>query len=126
LLSLRVFVLPVPLPSHGQLTAPKPSTPEWTTANELASRLARRQIFAALPMDTMERLRHDLVSVAVGGDEILTQGDHGDRFYLIESGKVEILEDGSFRRAESEGESIAEIALLRDTPPTATVRAIRR
>jgi CRP-like cAMP-binding protein len=77
-------------------------------------------------MDTMERLRHDLVSVAVGGDEIITQGDHGDRFYLIESGKVEILEDGSFRRAESEGESIAEIALLRDTPPTATVRAIRR
>jgi hypothetical protein len=25
--------------------------------------------------------------------EIITQGDHGDRFYLIESGKVEVLAD---------------------------------
>jgi CRP-like cAMP-binding protein len=126
LLSLRVFVLPVPLPFSRATHRAQAVDARVDSANELGSRLARRQIFGALPMDTMERLRHDLVSVAVGGDEIITQGDHGDRFYLIESGKVEILEDGSFRRAESEGESIAEIALLRDTPPTATVRAIRR
>jgi MFS family permease len=82
-------------------------------------------IFAPLPLATLERLTHDLVEVEAGeGEEVITEGDLGDRFYLIASGEVEVLEHGVHRRNQAAGESFGEIALLRDEPRTATVRAL--
>jgi CRP-like cAMP-binding protein len=82
-------------------------------------------IFAPLPLATLERLTHDLVEVeAAEGETVITAGDRGDRFYLIESGEVEVLEDGIHRRNQAVGESFGEIALIRDEPRTATVRAL--
>jgi MFS family permease len=84
-------------------------------------------IFAPLPLATLERLTHDLVELEVdAGSEVITQGDIGDRFYLIDRGRVEVLEDGAHRRSQGEGESFGEIALLRGEPRTATVRATER
>jgi MFS family permease len=82
-------------------------------------------IFAPLPLATLERLTHDLIEIDVSaGVEVITQGDVGDRFHLIESGQVEVFEDGRSCRIEGVGESFGEIALLRGEPRTATVRAI--
>ena len=82
-------------------------------------------IFAPLPMDTLERLSHDLVSVTpTPGEEIVTQGEPGKRFYLIAEGEVEVQIDGSLRRTEGAGECFGEIALLNDVPRTATVTAL--
>jgi MFS family permease len=86
--------------------------------------LRRDEIFRPLPVDTLEGLSRDLVPVeAEPGDEVITQGDHGDRFYIIDSGAVEIFEDRTRRREQGEGESFGEIALLHDVRRTATVRA---
>jgi hypothetical protein len=81
-------------------------------------------IFEPLPVATLERLTHGLFSVrAAAGEEIITEGDAGDHFYLIDRGEVEVYGGGSFRCTQGAGESFGEIALLRDVPRTATVRA---
>jgi MFS family permease len=95
--------------------------------NEERYRLLRESsIFSPLPVDALEGLTRDLIPVsAASGEEIITQGESGDRFYVIASGEVEVFQDGSFLRTESDGESFGEIALLRECERTATVRATR-
>ena len=86
--------------------------------------LRDHSIFAPLPMEALERLSHDLIPVApAAGEEIVTQGEPGKRFYLIAAGEVEIHIDGSFRHRHGAGECFGEIALLNDVPRTATVIA---
>jgi MFS family permease len=86
--------------------------------------LRDHSIFAPLPVAISERLARALVEIhPVDGTEVISQGDHGDRFYLIASGEVDVIRDGVFRRTMGPGEGFGEIALLRDTPRTATVRA---
>lgn len=82
------------------------------------------RIFAPLPIATKERLACSLVGIrAPDGAVVIAEGDIGDRFYLVAEGTLEVYEGGSHRRTMGPGEGFGEIALLRDTPRTATVRA---
>jgi MFS family permease len=81
-------------------------------------------IFSQLSPPVLEQLAARLTPVrAQTGEEIIRAGDHGDRFYVVGSGEIEVLLDGRPPRRESAGSYFGEIALLRDVPRTATVRA---
>ena len=78
-----------------------------------------------LPLPAMEQLARGLEPVAVpAGQVVFSQGDVGDRYYVIESGRAEVVGDGHVVATLGHGEGFGEIALLRRIRRTATVRAI--
>lgn len=86
--------------------------------------LRANPIFAPLSPAAVEHLAVKLEERKVeAGDLIFRQGDSGDRFYIIESGRVRVVSDGEELNDLWPGEAFGEIALLRDVPRTATVEA---
>jgi hypothetical protein len=87
-------------------------------------RLRAIPIFAPLPPPTLEQLAASLIPLQIAArDVVIRQGDHGDRFYIVDSGHVEIDVDGREVNVLGPGDHFGEIALLRDIPRTATARA---
>jgi MFS family permease len=86
--------------------------------------LRANPIFAPLPAPTLEQLADALHDVRVGdGEEVVRQGDPGDLFYLVKSGAFDVYVDGRKVQTLGRGDSFGEIALLRNVPRTATVKA---
>src|SRR5438876_1055377 len=82
------------------------------------------EMFAPLPPPTLEALASSLTRMKVpAGETVFRQGDHGDRFYILDSGEIEIEVDGREANVLGPGDHFGEIALLRDIPRTATARA---
>lgn len=82
-------------------------------------------IFATLAPPELERLAKALVEVHVeSGTAIFDEGAPGDRFYVIADGRAVVEAGGERIRTLEPGDFFGEIALLRDVPRTATVRAL--
>jgi CRP-like cAMP-binding protein len=87
--------------------------------------LRAQPIFAPLGPAALEQLAANLVPVHVHtGSVVIRQGERGDHFYIVVDGRLAVDVDGRPVRELGPGASFGEIALLRDVPRTASVRAI--
>ncbi len=93
---------------------------------ERQARLLRAiPLFAPLPLAALERLAEGMHEVRYApGDALMTQGEDGDTYVMVESGRVLVTIDGRPDHEQGPDDGVGEIALLRSMPRTATVTAI--
>jgi MFS family permease len=117
------LVLPVLL---GVLWRPLASIDARAAAPRAEVELLRGlPMFAPLPPSWLDRLAKALVEEQIErGSVIFGEGSSGDRFYVIAEGRAAVEIGGRRTRTLKEGDFFGEIALLRDVPRTATVRAL--
>jgi MFS family permease len=122
-----LFVTGAALPVLAALT--------WSrlVAIDAAATLPERQlellrgspIFAPLEPATLEALALRLKPRRVGAAEVVfSQGDPGDDYHLVDSGRLSVTRDGDQISELREGDGFGEIALLREVPRTATVTTL--
>ena len=100
--------------------------------NEKLAFLRNVKLFAQLSDSTLEKIVNVIfVRTYLQGERIFTQGEKGDCFYMIQSGKV-MVSQSSFTGGTKElvrlgpGKYFGEIALIEDAPRKATVTAVEK
>ncbi len=80
---------------------------------------------AVLSLRTLERLSRSAERrILPPGTAAIRQGEPGDQFFVIDSGHARVDVSGRIARTLGPGDGFGEIALLEDTPRTATVTAV--
>jgi MFS family permease len=94
-------------------------------ARELAL-LRRSPVFAPLPPPELETLaRHTRWRAVDPGTTVIVEGAPGDAYYVIEHGRFRVDQGGvELRILDQPVDGFGEIALIRNTPRTATVTAM--
>ena len=82
-------------------------------------------MFAPLPAPSIERVVRDLTPIRLpAGEVLIEEGEIGDRYFIVRTGRLVVSQNGVPIASQGPGDGIGEIALLRDIPRTATVRAV--
>jgi CRP-like cAMP-binding protein len=82
-------------------------------------------LFAPLPLTMIEQLARSMtLERHEAGTTVMAQGDAGDGYHVIASGRATVVRDGVQLRQLGPGDGFGEIALLDDRPRTATVVAV--
>lgn len=108
------------------------AAPTFLRADRAETQLLRElRVIRSVPMfrplagPVLERLAADAVPLAfLAGQTIVTAGHRGDRFYMVVSGRSEVVVADVVTGSVGPGDAFGEIALIHDIPRTATVRAI--
>ncbi len=105
-----------------QLLADMAHVPEFEPTLQAINELSDLPVFATLEADERSELIEHGEWVNFGpGETIIDEGDVGDAFYAIRAGQVEVTREGAFVRTMGPGSYFGEVALLLDSPRTASV-----
>jgi CRP/FNR family cyclic AMP-dependent transcriptional regulator len=86
--------------------------------------LARVPLFAGVKSKDLKRLEKRMTERSFNeGDEIMTQGESGIGFFVIEDGNATVTVGGNIVRTLGPGEHFGEVALIDSGPRSATVVA---
>jgi hypothetical protein len=90
----------------------------------IVAELAKHFVIQQLPRVVHGQLADAMVlQRAAAGDAIITQGDEGTRFFVLEEGAVGVEVNGATVSAFQAPASFGELALLHSAPRAATIRA---
>jgi CRP-like cAMP-binding protein len=93
-------------------------------AREAVDLLKRVPIFEGLDKRELERIAGSMKQRTFGaGDIVTTEGQGGVGFFVIEDGEARVTIHGDERRRLGPGDYFGEVALLNDSPRTATITA---
>jgi CRP-like cAMP-binding protein len=110
--------------TFDRLLAEEMRAPDFGHTMQALAELRELPIFHGLDSEQLTViLEHGDWTTIPPGDEVITQGEPGDAFYAIASGRADVLRDGQVVDSVGKGMYVGEIALLGDVPRTATVRA---
>ncbi len=110
--------------TFDRLLADMAHVPAFAPTLQAVAELRRLPAFASLGADDLaEVLAHGAWINVTPGATIIRQGEEGDAFYAIGSGRVSVLVDGREVQELGPGAYVGEVALLSNVPRTATVVA---
>ncbi|HEX5936385.1 MAG TPA: cyclic nucleotide-binding domain-containing protein [Actinomycetota bacterium] len=110
--------------TFDRLLAEDMRAPDFGHTMQALFELRELPVFHGLDSEQLnDLLEHGGWITATPGDELVTQGAAGDRFFAIASGRADVIRDGDVVGQVAKGMYFGEVALLRDVPRTATVVA---
>ena len=87
--------------------------------------LSRHFIFSSLSEKQREMIIDEMKLFAIDSNEIIfLQNSKGNAYYIVASGRLEVIVNEKRVNVMKEGDSFGELALLHDTPRSATVKTI--
>ncbi len=110
--------------TFDRLLADTIHVPDFEPTLQQLAELRQQPCFAHLGTDQLVELRRRGEWMVVGaGRSVVEQGEEGDSFYAVASGRFDIVTDGELKQTIGPGAYFGEIALLLDVPRTASVIA---
>ena len=102
-------------------------TPKDQSKKMILTSLGNHYLFSSLSIEDMDILFTRLkLYIVPSGEIIFEQGALGKKFYIIETGKLEVYRNNVKKTILKEGEAFGEMAVLTDATRRATIKTIEK